>query len=204
MNKILRVSSSVLGSNSASAMLTDELIKTISGHEDGVAINERNFSETPIPHLDEQWIQALSTSEDERTSEQKEKVAFSDSLIAEVMAADTLIIALPMYNFTVPSMLKAWVDHIARAGVTFAYTEQGPKGLLKGKKVYLVATMGGKHEIGVSDFLRPYMKLIMGFIGLTDVEIITASGLNMGAEPREAGLNAAREEIRQIALQAAA
>ncbi len=204
MNKILRVSSSILGSNSASAMLIEELIEAINTHGEDVTVNERSFSETPIPHLDEQWIQALSTQEKERTLQQKEKVAFSDELIAEVMDADTLVIALPMYNFTVPSMLKAWVDHIARAGVTFAYTEQGPKGLLKDKKVYLVATMGGQHEIGVSDFLRPYMKLIMGFIGLTDVEIITASGLNMGPEPREAGLKAAREEIKQIALQAAA
>jgi FMN-dependent NADH-azoreductase len=109
-----------------------------------------------------------------------------------------------MYNFTVPSMLKAWIDHVARAGVTFAYTEQGPKGLLTGKKVYLVATMGGVHEAGVSDFIRPYMKLVMGFLGLADVEVITASGLNLGQEPKQAGLRSAREQIAGLTAKVAA
>jgi FMN-dependent NADH-azoreductase len=204
MNNVLRVSSSILGENSASSLLTQELVEALAGKNESFIVTERNFSQTPIPHLDEQWLQALHADADSRSTEQQAKVAFSDGLIDEVIAADTLIIALPMYNFTVPSMLKAWIDHVARAGVTFAYTEQGPKGLLKDKKVYLVASTGGVHEVGVSDFLRPYMKLVMGFIGLTDVEIITASGLNLGPEQREAGLNAARKQIASLVAQAAA
>lgn len=204
MNNVLRISSSILGDNSASALLSAELLQALTSQNESLTVKERNFSATPIPHLDGQWLQAIGTAEQARSSEQKAMVAFSDELIAEVMAADTLVIALPMYNFTVPSMLKAWIDHVARAGVTFAYTEQGPKGLLKDKKVYLVTTMGGKHEIGVSDFLRPYMKLIMGFLGLTDVEIITASGLNMGPEQREAGLSEGRAQIADISAKAAA
>jgi len=204
MNKVLRISSSISGENSVSALLTDELLQALESRGNTLSVSERNFSQTPIPHVDEQWLQALSTAEQERSPEQQVKVAFSDELIAEVMAADTLIIALPMYNFTVPSMLKAWIDHVARAGVTFAYTQQGPKGLLKDKKVYLVASMGGEHEAGVSDYIRPYMKLIMGFLGLTDVEIITASGLNLGPQQRAAGLDAARSEIQKLTSKAAA
>jgi FMN-dependent NADH-azoreductase len=103
-----------------------------------------------------------------------------------------------MYNFTVPSMLKAWIDHIARAGVTFAYTEQGPKGLLKNKKVYLVSAMGGVHDTAATDFLRPYMKLIMGFIGLDDVEIINAGALGMGEGLRAESLAAAQIKIQTL------
>jgi FMN-dependent NADH-azoreductase len=102
-----------------------------------------------------------------------------------------------MYNFTIPSLLKAWVDHIARAGLTFKYTDTGPVGLLQGKKAYLVSALGGQHEAGVSDFMRPYMRVIMNFIGISDVEFISAEGLNMGDEPREAGLAAAREAIER-------
>jgi FMN-dependent NADH-azoreductase len=163
-----------------------------------LAVKEQNFSLAPIPHVDEQWLQALGTASDTRSFAQQDKVGFANELINELMAADRLIIALPMYNFTVPSMAKAWIDHVARAGVTFAYTEQGPKGLLKDKKVYLVTTMGGVHETCANDFLRPYIKLIMGFLGLADVEIITASGLNLGSEQREAELNATLEQITNL------
>ena len=99
----------------------------------------------------------------------------------------------------IPSMLKAWVDHVARAGVTFQYTDTGPVGLLSGKKAYLVGALGGKHEAGGSDFMRPYMKLILNFVGITDIEFISADGLSMGDEPRAAGLAAARKAISQIA-----
>lgn len=204
MNTILRISSSILGENSTSAQLTEELLQALSNRGDSLTVKERNFSQTPIPHVDDLWLQALVTPEEARTAEQMAKVAFSDELIAELVAADTLIIALPMYNFTVPSMLKAWIDHVARAGVTFAYTEQGPKGLLANKKVYLVTTMGGNHEAGVSDFIRPYMKLVMGFLGLTDVEIITAGGLNLGPEHKDAALRAAREQIADLTAKVAA
>ena len=194
MKNVLRITTSILGEGSVSSELMDDLLVKLSARE-SFDVTERNFTDEAIPHLDGPWLNALSTAEEDRSAEQQAKVAFSDTLIAELLEADTLVIALPMYNFSVPSMLKAWVDHIARAGVTFKYTENGAVGLLEDKKVYLVATMGGMHEAGVSDFLRPFMKQIMAFIGLNDVQFITADGLNMGPERREQGIAKARNEI---------
>ena len=141
---------------------------------------------------------ALFTDEAERSPQQVAAVAFADTLVAELLAADTLIITLPMYNFSIPSMLKAWVDHIARAGVTFQYTDTGPVGLLEGKKVYLVSALGGKHAAGGTDFMRPYMQLLMNFIGISDVHFVSAEGLSMGEEARSAGLSEARAQIASL------
>lgn len=127
---------------------------------------------------------------------------FADELIKEVQDADILIIAMPMYNFSIPTMLKSWFDYIARAGVTFAYTENGPEGLLLGKQAYLVTAMGGAHEPGQSDFARPYVQLLMRFIGIEDVRFITAQGLNMGDEARAAGIEAARGDIARVVTEA--
>jgi FMN-dependent NADH-azoreductase len=197
VKNVLRVTTSILGQESVSSQLMDELLRKLGSAEE-IDVVERNFQDQAIPHLDSSWLSALSTKEAERSAEQLDKVAFSDQLIAELKRADILVIGLPMYNFTLPSMLKAWVDHIARAGVTFKYTENGPAGLLKDKKVFLVTTMGGIHEIGKTDFLRPYMQQILSFIGLTDVHFITASALNMGAEYREQGLAEARSQIESV------
>lgn len=198
MNNVLRISTSLFAEASVSTGLVDDLLAGFEDNGETFTTVHRDFGKEAIPHLDGQWLQAISTPAEARDEEQRAKVAFSDKLISEVQAADTLVIGLPMYNFTVPSMLKAWIDHVARAGVTFAYTEQGPKGLLKNKKVYLVAAMGGIHDTAATDFLRPYMKLIMGFIGLDDVEVITASGLNLGDEMRAQGIAKAKQEIADL------
>lgn len=197
MKNVLRITASILGEGSVSSQLMEELVTKL-GTEEALKVTERNFMNQSIPHLDGPWLTALSTAEVDRSAEQQAKVAFSDKLIAELQAADTLVIGLPMYNFSLPSMLKAWVDHIARAGVTFKYTENGSVGLLGGKKVYLVAAMGGIHETGATDFLRPYMKQVLAFVGLSDVEFVTADGLNMGPERREQGLADARSQIENI------
>ena len=199
MKNLLRISTSLFEENSVSSALSADLIVALKGKGEDFTVIERDFSKQAIPHLDGQWLEAISTPAAQRSAEQQEKVAFSDSLIAQVQTADILVIGLPMYNFTVPSMLKAWIDHIARAGVTFAYTEQGPKGLLKNKKVYLVSAMCGVHDTAATDFLRPYMKLIMSFIGLDDVEIINAGGLSMGEEFRAKSLAAAQMKIQTLA-----
>jgi FMN-dependent NADH-azoreductase len=199
MKNLLRISTSLFEENSVSSALSTELISALSANGGGFNVIQRDFSKQAIPHLDGDWLTAISTPAGERSVEHQEKVAFSDSLISEIQAADVLVIGLPMYNFTVPSMLKAWVDHIARAGVTFEYTDQGPRGLLKNKKVYFVAAMGGVHDTAATDFLRPYMKLIMAFIGLDDVEMISAGGLNMGDKTRAEGLAAAQTKIQTIA-----
>lgn len=198
MQNILRISSGLFEGSSISSLLMDELLLAMRSGDQHFQLRERNFNKDPVPHLDAAWLTALMTPAADRSDEQQSKVDYSDALIAELQAADTIIIGLPMYNFSVPSMLKAWIDHIARAGVTFKYTEHGAVGLLIGKKVVLVAAMGGVHEQGGTDFLRPYMKQVMSFVGLDDVEFVSADGLNMGPERREQGLAVAREQIEKL------
>ena len=195
---VLHIKSSILGEHSVSSQLSAELLAAMQVEGSNLHIVERDFDIQPVPHFDSAWLGAVSTPEDQRTAEQREKADFTDSLVAEVMDADIIVMGLPMYNFSVPSMLKAWVDHIARAGVTFKYTEQGPEGLLGGKKAYLVASLGGDHDTDGADFLRPYMKLIMGFVGITDVEIISAGGLNINPERKEQAVAKARQTIADI------
>ena len=197
MKNVLRITTSILGEGSVSSELMDDLLAKL-GAQESLNVTERNFADQAIPHLDGAWLTALSTAAADRSSAQQAKAAFSDELVAEILQADYLVIGLPMYNFSLPSMLKAWVDHIARAGVTFTYTEKGPVGLLEGKKVYLVAALGGIHDTSATDFLRPYMQHIMAFVGLNDVQFISADGLNMGPERREQGLASARNQIANI------
>ena len=199
MKNILAIHSSLFEENSVSSLLTNELIADLRAEGEEFELVERDFRSESIPHLDGKWLQALSTDEAERDSDQQAKVKFSDSLIEELMEADTILIGLPMYNFSVPSMLKAWIDHIARAGETFKYTETGSVGLLTNKRVFLLTAMGGIHEPGKTDFLRPYMKQALSFVGLEDVEFITADGFNMGPEKRGQGLSNARDQIRAAA-----
>ena len=161
----------------------------------------RDLSQQAVPHLDGEWLTALSTPAADRIGKQQVKVTYSDTLISELQDADLLVIGAPMYNFTIPSVLKAWLDHVARAGVTFKYTENGSVGLLENKKVIIMASMGGIHEAGKTDHLSPYLKTILGFLGINDVEIVFAQGLNMGAELREASLLSAKSKIAEIANQ---
>lgn len=202
--KILQLKSSIFDSATAQGVSSQLGGELIAGLADGlravdaeVQVTTRDFSTAPVPYLDAAWLQALSTPAAKRTQEQSEKVAYSDSLIAELQAADVVVIGVPMYNFAIPAMLKSWTDHVARAGVTFKYTDKGAVGLLGGKKVYLVTSTGGRHVEGVTDFIRPYLRTLLGFIGLTDIDIIVADGLNMGEVPRAEGLQQAREQIRQ-------
>ncbi len=201
MKKVLRLHTSLFQDNSVSSQLVQELTQSLAEHGEALDIVDRDFRESPVPHLDAERLQALSTAKEERSAKQAALVAYSDSLIEEVQKADVLLIALPMYNFSVPSMFKAWFDHVARAGVTFAYTDQGPKGLLTGKKAYLVSAMGGNHEPGQTDFMRPYVKLLMNFIGIEDLEFVTARGLNMGDDAREHGIAEARADIERLAIE---
>ncbi|MCI5106003.1 MAG: NAD(P)H-dependent oxidoreductase [Pseudomonadales bacterium] len=193
--QVLQLNSSILGDNSVSNQLLATLTERLQAAGEKLEIQQRDFSVEPVPHFDEHWLQALMTPEADRSDSQQQKVDFSDTLIAELKAADILIIGLPMYNFSVPSMLKAWNDHVARAGATFKYTDTGPVGLLENKKVFLVAAMGGVHKVGESDYLRPYMQQFLGLLGLTDISFVTASGLNMGEEPRAEGISRAEAEI---------
>lgn len=198
MKNILRVDSSLFSEQGVSSTLMDELIAML---QDNYEINQsitRDLVNDAVPHLDGAWIQALMADEETRTSDQKEKVAYSDKIIKEVEQADIIVLALPMYNFSVPSVVKAWFDHLARAGRTFKYTSGGSEGLLTGKKTYLVTTRGGQHKDKETDTLVPFVLNFLKFVGLDDVEIIYAEGLNMGSDSRQQGIAEARKDIHSL------
>ena len=204
--KILQLKTSIfdaVNNQGVSSQLSDELVAGLVENDTGESVNVRvrDFSQNPVPYFDGAWLQALSTPAEQRTPEQQRQAAWSDAAIAELQEADTVVIGAPMYNFAVPAMLKSWTDHVARAGVTFKYTEQGAVGLLQNKKVYVVVSTGGLHTEGVTDFMRPYLRTILGFLGLTDISIIVADGLNMGDELRSKGLAKARATIDALLAQ---
>lgn len=181
---ILHVESSLFGASGVSTQLSRSLVAKLSGSLEGVELIQRDLSKEPVPHLDAATIQAIAEG----------KPTIGDTFIAELKRADVIVLAAPMYNFGVPSALKAWFDHIARAGSTFRYTESGPEGLLKGKKVYVVTSRGGYHKGAETDVEVPFIKTFLGFLGLTDVEFIYAEGLNLSGK-REQGLAEASTQI---------
>ena len=179
--QVLEVSGSGRTGDSVSRRLTGELIDALETREGRLSITRRDLSEG-IPLVDENWINANFTPEEERTAEQRETLAASDALVAELQAADVVVIGSPIYNFGVPAALKAWVDMIARARLTFRYTSDGPEGLLKSKKAYLVIASGGVPVDSPVDFATPYLRHVLGFVGITDVEVIAADQLNKRGE----------------------
>jgi len=198
MKNILRVDSSLFLEQGVSSGLMDELVGYLQGKYEKNRLVRRDLAAEMIPHLNGEWIQALMADEKERDQDQKNKVEYSDKIVAELEEANIIVLALPMYNFSVPSVVKAWFDHIARAGRTFKYTSDGPEGLLTNKKVYLVTTRGGLHKGKDSDTQIPFVLNFLKFVGLDDVEIIYAEGLNMGGDFRQQGIEEARTSIRSI------
>ena len=202
MSRLLFVTSSVFGAASKSRLIGSEFVAAWSKAHPGTEVVERHLSPESIPHLTQETIAAWSLLEDQRSPRQREIAAFADALIAEVEAADVVVIAAPMYNFAVPSTLKAWIDHVARAGRTFRYTAAGPEGLLKGKKVFVVTGRGGVYS-GESparplDFQEPYLRAMLGFLGLTDVTFIHVEGLALGPESAASALDRARRAVNDI------
>ncbi|MCI5047980.1 MAG: NAD(P)H-dependent oxidoreductase [Aquisalinus sp.] len=167
---ILRIDSSMRYEGSVSRQLGDKLIAKLGG-----AVTIRDLAAEQIPFVDEEWIGANFTPEEDRSDAQRAKLAFSDRLVAELKAADILVLNVPMYNFSAPAAFKAWVDMIARARLTFKYTDNGPVGLLEGKKAYVIVTSGGTPLHGEADHLTGYMRKILNFIGINDIEFVEAS-----------------------------
>jgi len=196
MTKVLVIQSSALNEGSNTRFLTAKLVERL-GRDGALEVTTRDLAASPLPHLNDTTLGAFFTPADQRSAEQQAAVAISDDLVAELQASDVLVIAAPMYNFGVPSTLKAYLDHIARAGVTFKYTETGPVGLVEGKKAFVVAATGGIHAGTPRDFVAPYLKTFLGFIGIGDVEVIQAEGLSM-QERKEASIGEALEEIENI------
>jgi len=179
---ILQINSSARSTGSESTRLADAIVAKLQAANPGATVARRDLAATPHPVLDEAALQALFTPADQRTDEQAARVALDDALIAQVQAADAIVIGSPMYNFGITVQLKAWFDAIARAGVTFKYGATGPVGLVTGKKVYVAIARGGLHRDGPSDTQLPHLKMFLSFLGMTDVQFVYAEGLGMGPE----------------------
>ena len=193
---ILQVNSSARTEGSYSTQLATTLVQLLAQQPD-TNVRVRDMARNPHPMLDEITLNALFTPAEQRTPEQAARVALNDALIDEVQAADVIVLGVPMYNFSIPVQLKNWIDAIARVGVTFRYTEKGVEGLLKGKKAYVVQASGGIHRNSPTDSITPYLKTVLGFIGITDVEFVYAEGLSMGPNAEKNGLAAAHQQIEQ-------
>ncbi len=185
MTKVLKIDASGRTEGSVSRDMSDRIAKRMAN---GGKIVSRDLNDH-LPFIDEDWIGANFTPADDRTEDQKQKLALSDSLIEELRAADTLVIGTPVYNFGIPATLKAWVDQIARAGVTFRYTENGPEGLLKGKKAVVAFASGGVPMGAAMDHVTPYLKTVLGFVGITEIEFLDTDGLNAKLEKKPAAAN---------------
>ena len=179
---ILQINSSARSTGSESTRLADAIVAKLQAANPGATVARRDLAAVPHPVLDEAALQALFTPADQRTAEQAARVALDDALIAQVQAADAIVIGSPMYNFGITVQLKAWFDAIARAGVTFKYGATGPVGLVTGKKVYVAIARGGLHRDGPSDTQLPHLKMFLSFLGMTDVQFVYAEGLGMGPE----------------------
>ena len=197
--KILQIKSSVFNGNGQSSRLAEEFVALLREQHPEVKLIQRDLVADPVPHLDGARAGAFFAKPEERTPEQRAVIAYSDALIEELRRADVLVLGLPMYNFGVPSQLKAWFDHLARAGETFTYTEKGPVGLLTGKKAYVFATRGGLYgdDHSQSEFVRQFL----GFIGITDVEFVYAEGLAISPESRNNSVSAAQAQSLRLAAQ---
>lgn len=206
MKTYLQLNSSLHGADSQSSRLATQFIETLARTDRGTGgagtssrVIVRDLAGQPLPHLTAERFTAFVTAPEQRTADQARIVAESDALVAELAAADVIVFGLPMYNFGVPSTLKAYFDHVARAGVTFRYTATGPEGLLHGKRAYVIATRGGKHAGTPSDLQSAFVRQFLAFIGITDVEFVYAEGLAMGEESRAAALVDAGKRIEQLA-----
>jgi FMN-dependent NADH-azoreductase len=200
---ILQINSSARswtnGQGSQSTRLANELVEKLRATNPAATLTVRDLTANPHPHLDETALGALFTPAEARSAEQHARVALDMALIDELNAADVVAIGVPMVNFGITSQLKNWIDAIAKAGVTFKYGATGPVGLVTGKKVYAVLTRGGMYRDQASDTQVPYLRMLLGFLGMTDIEFIYAEGLAMGPDAEAKALESARTEIARIA-----
>jgi len=196
MSKVLVLKSSILAGYSQSSQLADFYVDQAQANGDDVTV--RDLAANPIPVLDGELVGALRPSDAPLTPRQQEALALSDELIAELQAHDVVVITAPMYNFNIPTQLKNYFDLIARAGVTFRYTEAGPEGLVKGKRAVILSSRGGIHKDTASDLLTPYVKLFLGFIGISDVDFVFAEGIAYGPEVATKATEDAKDAIKQI------
>ncbi|HJV24626.1 MAG TPA: NAD(P)H-dependent oxidoreductase [Aromatoleum sp.] len=196
--KIMQINASARSAGANSTRLADAVTARLKAQNPQAVVELRDLATNPHPVLDEPSLGALFTPAEQRTPEQVARVALDDVLIAQVQSADTIVLGVPMYNFGVPVQLKTWIDAIARAGVTFRYTASGPEGLLKGKKVYVALARGGLYRDTPADSQVPYLRSVLGFLGMTDIEFIYAEGLAMGAESTSKAFAEAEARIEEL------
>ncbi|OZI55629.1 FMN-dependent NADH-azoreductase [Bordetella genomosp. 5] len=197
--KTLVVLCSILGDRSNSRHLADHLIARTKANDPTGTITVRDLAINPVPYFDGDTVGALFSPAESRTPAQQDIVALSDALIAELQAADRVVFALPVYNFNMPAQFKSYLDHLARAGVTFRYTPEGvPEGLVKGKQVVVLIARGGKAEGTPGDTMTPYLTQMFAFLGMTDVTYVAAEGLAMGELAAAEGMALARGRIDEL------
>lgn len=196
--KILQINTAARSEGANSTKLAAAISRRLKAKHPEALLEVRDLAANPHPVLDEAALGALFTPPDQRTPEQAARVALDDALIAQTQSADVIILGVPMYNFGVPVQLKTWIDAIARAGVTFRYTENGPEGLIKGKKVYLALARGGINRDTPNDSQVPYLKTVLGFLGMTDIECVYAEGLAMGEEAALQAFASAEAQLDEL------
>ena len=201
MKNVLVVNSSISGDNGHSTKLSKAFLAKLGS---GIKLTEIDLSAAPLPHLEMKEIAAWMTPAAERTAEQQQLADYSDKLIEQVKAADVIVFGVPMYNFGIPSQLKSVLDRLARAGITFNYTENGPVGLLADKPIIVLATRGGIYQGTAADSQTPFLTSFFNFIGLTQLHFVYAEGLNMGAEAADKALAAAQQQLGTLSDKVAA
>lgn len=199
MSRILVIESSARQQGSVSRELTQQFIANWQAAHPADQVQVRDLAAGPVPHLDATLLGGWMTPSEQQSDAEKAALARSNQLTDELLAADVLVLAAPMYNFAIPSTLKAWLDHVLRAGLTFKYTDTGPQGLLTGKRAFVLTARGGIYAGSALDHQEPYLRQALAFIGIHDVQFIHAEGLNLGAEFSEKGLAKAKAKLAEVA-----
>ena len=204
MKTLVQINASLFSAHGQSSLLANRYVAAWQAAHPDAKVIVHDLEKNPVPHLDGERFAAFSSKPDERTARQQSLLDFSDQLINELKQADVLVLGLPLYNFGVPSVLKAYIDHIARAGSTFTYTEKGPVGLLTGKKAVIFAARGGKYAGTPLDTQSEYIRGLLAFLGVTDIEFVYAEGLAMGDEGKQAAISQAHSKIDELNVALAA
>lgn len=199
--KILHLESGLFVGQSVSRQLSQKVVDRLVAKNPEAQVITRDLVQSPIAHLDAEILMAGGTEAADRSERQTIESALTETLLEELFAADIIVIGAPMYNFSIPTQLKAWIDRVAQAGRTFEYTEQGPRGLLKGKRVFLASARGGIYSEGAAaamEHQESFLTTVLGFLGITDVTIVRAEGVNLGEEARSNSIAAASDNIQAI------
>ena len=199
MSNVLIIESSARQQDSFSRELTQQFISHWKTLHPADRLTTRDVAVNPVPHLDADLLGGWMKPEAQRNAAEQASLQRSNELTDELLAADVLVLAAPMYNFAIPSTLKAWLDHVLRAGLTFKYTDTGPQGLLAGKKAYVLTARGGIYAGSTADHQEPYLRQVLAFVGIHDVTFIHAEGMNLGGDFQEKGLNQAKARLSDVA-----